>query len=139
MDEKTVAQKDWEDDTKLNLKMEQDMSTERRGNIIRRLPKTFREKIYFAYQKKFGIPGREFQEMLEATKDEDEKGFKKQIGGTFDRRIAGEDDLPEIVARAVSQTVKWPATVQSMKGIVSAGPTRGWRYLQEKRAKGREK
>ncbi|KAF2243649.1 mitochondrial import protein-like protein mmp37 [Trematosphaeria pertusa] len=130
----------WMDDPKLDLKLSQDMDVERRSNMVRRLPKSFREKVYFLYQRKFAIPGREFQEMLEASKDEDEKGgLKKPVGGKFDRRIAAENDLPDMVTKAIDQTVKWPSTVQSVKGVLTAGPARAWRYLQEKREKGRMK
>lgn len=139
-DGQIISKQNWMDDTNLDLKLTQDMDPERRGNMVRRLPKSFREKVYFLYQRKFGIPGRQFQEMLEASKDEDAKGgLKKPVGGTFDRRIAAEKDLPDMVRRAITQTVKWPSTIQSLKGILTAGPIRGWRYLQEKREKGRQK
>lgn len=139
-DEKAISKLDWMDDTNLDIKLSQDMGIERRANMIRRLPKSFREKVYFLYQRKFAIPGREFQEMLEASKDEDAKGsLKKQVGGDFDRRIAAENDIPQMVTKAINQTVNWPSTVQSVKGILTAGPIRAWRYLQEKREKGRTK
>ena len=139
VEDSLISKPDWVDDTALNLKMQQDMNPERRANMVRRLPKSFREKLYFLYQRKFAIPGREYQEMLEASKDEDATGgLKKQVGGPFDRRIALEKDLPDMVARAVHQTVKWPSTVQSIKGAFTAGPLRSWQYLQEKRAKGKQ-
>ncbi|KAF2749841.1 mitochondrial import protein mmp37 [Sporormia fimetaria CBS 119925] len=138
IDDHAVAQKDWMDDTNLDLRLQQDQDPERRGNMVRRLPKSFREKLYFLYQRKFAIPGREFQEMLETTRNE-EGMLKKQVGGPFDRRIAAEPDLPEMVGKAVYQTVKWPSTVQSAKGLLTAGPVRSWQYLQEKRAKARQK
>jgi translocator assembly and maintenance protein 41 len=135
-----VQKPDWMDDTKLDLKLSQDMNPERRANMVRRLPKTFREKIYFLYRGKFGISGSEYKEMLEAAKDEDAKGgVKKQVGSDFDKRIAAETDLPQMVTKAVNQTVKWPSTVQSMKGPLTAGPQRAWRYLKEKREKGKMK
>ncbi|KAF2020782.1 mitochondrial matrix Mmp37 [Aaosphaeria arxii CBS 175.79] len=138
-DAKAVSKPGWEDDTELDLRLEQDMDPERRGNMVRRLPKSFREKLYFQYQRKFAIPGREFQEMLEATRDDDPAGgVKKQIGGPFDRRIAAEKDLPEMVNKTVLQTVKWPSTVQSVKSFFTAGPSRGFRYLREKREKAKE-
>ncbi|ORY03835.1 mitochondrial import protein mmp37 [Clohesyomyces aquaticus] len=140
LDQQCFSKPDWMDDTKLDVRMSQDMDIERRGNIVRRLPKSFREKLYFLYQRKFSIPGRDFQEMLDASKDEDAQGvLKKQVGGIFDRRIAAETDLPDMVAKAVHQTVKWPATVQSAKAILTAGPARSWRYLQEKRDKAKQK
>jgi translocator assembly and maintenance protein 41 len=140
VDDSATHKAGWMEDDNLDLKLEQDMDPERRGNIVRRLPKKFREKVYFQYRGKFGISGREYQEMLEAAKDEDAKGgVKKQVGNAFDRRIAGEKDLPQMVTKAINQTVKWPSTVQSAKGVLTAGPARAWRYLQEKREKGREK
>jgi translocator assembly and maintenance protein 41 len=139
-DAQAISKTDWMEDHNLDLKLTQDMDPERRGNMVRRLPKKFREKVYFLYQRKFGIPGREFQEMLEASRDEDAKGgLKKQVGSSFDRRIAAEADLPQMVTMAINQTVKWASTVQSLKGILTAGPQRAWRYLQEKREKGRMK
>jgi translocator assembly and maintenance protein 41 len=130
----------WMEDAKLNLTLTQDMDVERRANMVRRLPKSFRERVYFRYQRKYGIPGREYQAMLEASKDEDATGsLKKQVGGAFDKRIAAEKDLPEQVSKAITQTVNWPASVQSAKGILTAGPVRSWRYLQEKRAKAKMK
>jgi len=139
-DEKAIHKPDWMDDPKLDLKLSQDMDVERRANMVRRLPKSFREKVYFLYQRKFAIPGREFQEMLEASKDEDAKGgLKKPVGSDFDRRIAAEADVPQMITKAINQTVYWPSAVQSAKGILSAGPIRAWKYLQEKREKGKMK
>ncbi|KAF2866872.1 mitochondrial import protein-like protein mmp37 [Massariosphaeria phaeospora] len=139
-DDHALSRKDWMEDVNLDLKLTQDMDPERRGNIVRRLPKSFREKVYFLYQRKFGIPGRECQEMLVESRDEDDQGsLKKPVGNAFDRRIAAEDDLPQMVTRAINQTVKWPSTAQSVKALLTAGPIRSWRYLQEKREKGRQK
>lgn len=139
VDANAVSKPDWQDNVEVDLKLQQDLEPARRGNIVRRLPKAFREKLYFLYQSKFAIPGREFQEMLEQSQDEDARGIRKQLGGPFDRRIAAEKDLPEMVARAVQQTVKWPSTVQSIKGAFTAGPVRSWRYLEEKRQKAKMK
>lgn len=140
VDDSATHKSGWMEDNNLDLKLEQDMDPERRANMVRRLPKKFREKVYFQYRGKFGISGRDYQEMLEQTKDEDDKGgVKKQVAGVFDRRIAGEKDIPEMISKAINQTVNWPSTVQSIKGVLSAGPHRAWRYLQEKREKGRTK
>ncbi|KAJ4371515.1 Mitochondrial translocator assembly and maintenance protein 41 [Neocucurbitaria cava] len=136
----TIAKSGWMDNPGLDLKLSQDMDPERRANMVRRLPKKFREKVYFQYRGKFGISGRDYQEMLESSKDEDAKGsLKKQVAGAFDKRIAGETDLPQMVTKAINQTVKWPSTVQSLKGVLTAGPSRAWRYLAEKREKGKIK
>lgn len=139
-DDSAVAKPDWMDNLDLNLKLSQDMEPDRRANMVRRLPKKFRERVYFQYRGKFGISGREYQEMLESSKDEDAKGsVRKQVAGNFDKRIAAETDLPEMITKVINQTVKWPSTVQSLKGVLTAGISRSWRYLQEKREKGKMK
>jgi translocator assembly and maintenance protein 41 len=140
VDDQATHKSGWMEDDTLDIRLEQDMDPERRANIVRRLPKRFREKVYFQYRDKFDISGREYQEMLAASADEDEKGgVKRQVAGAFDKRVALEKDLPQMVTRAINQTVKWPSTLQSMKGLLTAGPVRSWQYLQEKREKGRMK
>ena len=129
----------WLNDESCDCKMVQDMDPVKRGNMVRRLPKALRKKVYFAYQDTFDIPGDEFQPMVDATKDEDEIGFKRMEGGEFDRRIAREADIGEVVRKAIRQTVEWPSSMQSVKGLVTSGPTRAWRYMREKREKAREK
>ena len=128
----------WLNDASCDCSMVQDMDPVRRGNMVRRLPKALREKVYFAYQRKFEIPGDDFEHMLETAKDEDEISFKRREGGEFDRRIAREKDVGEVVKKAIRRTVEWPSVMQSMKGLVTAGPTRTWRYMKEKREKARE-
>jgi mitochondrial translocator assembly and maintenance protein 41 len=123
------------EDTTGDCKMQQDMDPVKRGNMVRRLPSAFREKVYFLYQRKFQIPGREFAKMLEASKDEDEGSFKRRQGGKFDQRIAGESDLRDMVGRAIRQTVGWPSTSQTIKSFFTAGVGRSWRYFMEKRGK----
>jgi len=126
---------DWLLDPHANCTLEQDMSPIKRGNMVRRLPSAFRSKLYFLYQRKFAIPGREFQAMLEASKDEDAQSFKRREGGEFDRRIAAEGDLKEMVGKAIYQTVWWPSMSQTVKSGLTAGVGRSWRYWSEKRAK----
>ncbi|KAK5133569.1 hypothetical protein LTR08_007608 [Meristemomyces frigidus] len=121
------------------LELSQDLDPRKRGNMVRRLPAAFRRKLYYQYKSKFGLPGSAFDEVLEASEDEDPSGglgFRKREGGEFERRIAGEADLAEVVGKCVRSTVQWPATVQSAKGVVTAGVGRSWRYWAEKRAKG---
>ncbi|KAB2579030.1 Mitochondrial matrix Mmp37 [Lasiodiplodia theobromae] len=122
----------------VDITMEQDMDPVKRGNMVRRLPKSFREKIYFAYQRQYGISGAEFKKMLQQRAEEDATSYMRRQGGDFDRRIAGEKDLKDKVAQSVRDTVKWPSTVQSLKGLVTAGPARSWRYMSEKWAKGKQ-
>ena len=126
-------------DASSDTAMSQDMDPVRRGNMVRRLPAAFRTLLYMEYRKKWQIPGREFDRIMDESRDEDEEGFRRRDGGKFDRRIAGEEDVPAAVGRCVRQTVAWPSLSQSVKAIATAGFSRSWRYAQEKRAKGRLK
>jgi len=128
---------DWALDPRANLKLEQDMDPVKRGNMVRRLPKAFRSKLYFKYQSKYQIPGGVFKEMMEHSADETSGGIKRRDGGGFERRIASEppEELRTAVRGVIKQTIGWPSTTQSLKGIVTAGFRKSWRYMSEKFAK----
>ncbi|KAM0421472.1 hypothetical protein ACHAPT_010645 [Fusarium lateritium] len=117
--------------------LEQDMDPVRRGNMVRRLPETFRSRLYFQYQKKFGMPRSEFNELMKATSDGEGRAVHRMQGGDFERRIATDDPkhLRETVRLVVKHTVNWPSTTQSLKGLVMGGFSRTWRYLGEKISK----
>ncbi|KAK4569472.1 Mitochondrial translocator assembly and maintenance protein 41 [Recurvomyces mirabilis] len=121
------------------LSLTQDMDPVKRGNMVRRLPKAFRRKLYFAYKKKFGIPGSAFSDVLEQSEDETSDTLRRREGGLFERRIAGESDLPEVMGKCVRATVAWPSTSQTIKSAFTAGIGRSWKYWSEKRAKGKSK
>ncbi|KAI1817442.1 mitochondrial matrix Mmp37 [Poronia punctata] len=131
---------DWITNTDAVLKLEQDMEPIKRGNMVRRLPKAFRSKLYFEYQKKFQIPQLEFNKMMEESKNESEGSFKRQQGGRFEQRIAQQpsDELRQVVRGVIKNTVSWPSTSQSLKSFVTAGFSRGLRYLGEKLDKYRQ-
>lgn len=122
------------------LQLGQDMDPHKRGNMVRRLPRAFREKLYYQYKTKFQIPGSAFSNILEESADEESSGgFRKREAGEFECRIAEEADLPEVMGKCVRSTVSWPSTSQSIKGAVTAGVGRGWKYYMEKRSKGQSK
>ena len=131
---------DWMDDPKANVILSQDMDPMKRGNMVRRLPKAFRQKLYFAYQSKFQIPQLEFNKMLEESNDEDPTRVKRRQGGRFEQRVAGDDQesLMKEVSDAIKKTIRWPSMNQSVKGLVTSGVVRTWRYLREKGEKYRE-
>src|SRR2546423_10620065 len=130
--------RDWVHDPTVNAQLAQDMDPVKRGNMVRRLPKSFREKLYFEYQAKFKIPRGEFNKMLEATSDDDKERIKRREGGEFDQRIAKDTDgLKTEVRQVIGKTIRWPSWGQSMKGIVTAGIAKSWRYARDKRAKNR--
>jgi mitochondrial translocator assembly and maintenance protein 41 len=129
---------DWYNDGSVNAKLAQDMDPVKRGNMVRRLPKAFREKLYFEYQRKWNIPRGDFNEMLAKTKDEDPDRIRRREGGPFDQRIAKDEEgggLKEEVRQVIEKTIRWPAFTQSTKSVITAGVRKSWRYASEKRAK----
>ena len=130
----------WADDPTTNATLAQDMDPVKRGNMVRRLPKTFRKNLYFHYQSKFQIPQLDFNKMLEESNDEDPTRFRRKEGGIFEQRIAGEEQhsLRKEVNGVISKTIRWPAQSQTIKGLVTGGVGNSWRYLSEKWEKYRE-
>ena len=125
---------DWIDDPEANAALAQDMDPKKRGNMVRRLPKAFRSKLYFQYQSKFQIPRSEFDKMLDDANDADTTRVKKQQGGAFEQRVASDEQqaLFKEVRAALQKTIKWPSYSQTLKGIVTAGAAKSWRYMREK-------
>lgn len=131
---------DWVDDLDTNANLVQDMDPKKRGNMVRRLPKAFRSKLYFRYQSKFDIPRAQFDKMMEEQNDADPTRVKRQQGGDFEQSIARDEQqsLTKEVSAALAKTIKWPSTSQSLKGPVTAGILKSWRYLKEKWEKNRQ-
>ena len=131
------AKRGWAQDARVNARLRQDMDPRPRGNMVRRLPRAFRKRLYFAFQARYQIPQVEFDAMLAASADEEAGEIKRRQGGPFERRVASE--TPEVLRgelrSVIEKTVKWPSTVESVKGFLTAGVGRSWRYMQEKRAK----
>lgn len=111
--------------------MRQDMDPQRRGNMVRRLPRGFRQKLYYQYRKKFGIPGSAFDKIIDEAKDED--ASQKRQAGEFERRIGMDDEVSRYMEKCVAGTISWPSSSQSVKGIFTAGLSKGWKYWSEKR------
>lgn len=128
---------EWANDPTANVKLEQDMDPVKRGNMVRRLPKAFRSKLYFKFQGKFAIPQVEFNKMLESSSDEDGVRINRRQGGQFEQRIAKlpSQELITEVRGVIKETIGWPSTSQSIKGLFTAGFARTWRYMSEKMAK----
>jgi mitochondrial translocator assembly and maintenance protein 41 len=109
--------------------LQQDMSPIRRGNMVIRLPREFREKLYARYSHKFND-----MEQLRIVGQGSGSGIQEDTRrcSEFDKRIAGDQDLPKEISRAIRHTVGWPSITQSAKGILTAGLARGFRYSSEK-------
>ena len=123
---------DWIDDPDANVRLVQDMDPVKRGNMVRRLPNSFREKLYFQYQARYEIPRAEFDQMMEQSSDEDPERIHRRQGGPFEQRIAADGHLKTEVQYAIKKTIRWPSTAQTVKGLFTSGLGRTWRYLREK-------
>ena len=130
----------WAADPTTNVCLAQDMDPIKRGNMVRRLPKAFRSKLYFQYQSKYQLSQVEFDKMLEGSSDEDADRIKRREGGGFERRIANDDtdSLRTEVRGVIKKTIGWPSWSQTLKGPVTAGIRRTWRYTGEKVERWRE-
>ncbi|KAB8237313.1 phosphatidate cytidylyltransferase [Aspergillus alliaceus] len=126
---------DWIDDPHANVKLTQDMDPVKRGNMVRRLPESFREKLYFQYQARFQIPRGDFNKMMKESNDADQALIRRRQGGPFDQRIASDNALKQEVQTSIMKTIRWPSTVQTIKGPLTSGLRRTWRYLREKQNK----
>lgn len=131
-DDPRCTEPHWEWDEGANLKLQQDMDPIKRGNMVRRLPKAFRSRLYFQYQKKFAIPQLEFDEMMAA--DASSSAKKRLAGGGFETRIAQDDpaELRKNTRRVIKQTIGWPSTTQSLKGLLTGGVRKSFGYVWEK-------
>lgn len=128
----------WYEDSNVNAQLTQNMDPTTRGHMVRRLPNSFRQKLYFEYQSKFRIPRGEFNRMMQKTKDEDPERIRRREGGEFEQRIAKDVEgggLREEVRQVIEKTVAWPSLTQSLKAVITAGVTKSLRYAREKRSK----
>ncbi|PHH71826.1 hypothetical protein CDD80_4972 [Ophiocordyceps camponoti-rufipedis] len=130
----------WLLDPRADTRLRQDMDPVRRANMVRRLPGRFRARLYHRYRKEFGVTDDDDDG------GDDDSGIEKTVaptasfqGGPFDRRIASDDPqrLHRLIRLVVRQTVNWPSTAQSVKGLLMGGWQRSWRYLGDKFAKWR--
>jgi translocator assembly and maintenance protein 41 len=119
------------------LMIVQDMDPVQRGNMVCRLPNSFRDRLYFEYQKKYAISNLEFRKMI-STSEGDEIISRNQ-SNEFDQRIAMDmENIQEEIGNAIKSTIWWPSTTQSLKGLITAGPVKSWKYLGEKMTKWKE-
>jgi translocator assembly and maintenance protein 41 len=128
------SSEDWIDDPNAILAMAQDMDPVKRGNMVRRLPESFRQKLYFQYQSRFQIPRVDFDKMMKENNDAQDI-IRRPQGGPFEQRIAGDDSLQEEVSKSIEKTIRWPSTVQTIKAPLTAGLCKSWTYMKEKRDK----
>ncbi|CBF88927.1 hypothetical protein AN0716.2 [Aspergillus nidulans FGSC A4] len=133
--DKRCSDLDWIDDPEANVRLSQDMDPVKRGNMVRRLPESFRERLYFQYQARFGIPRGEFNKMMKESNDNDPEIVRRRQGGQFEQRIASDEGLTKEIQAAITKTIRWPSSVETVKGLFTAGISRTWRYIRAKQDK----
>lgn len=129
------TQGDWIHDPEANVRLTQDMDPMKRGNMVSRLPASFRQKLYFQYQARYQIPRADFVKMMEDSSNKEPESFRRRQGGPFERRIAADTGLRSEVQKSIMETIRWPSAVQSAKGPLTAGLGKSWRYMREKQQK----
>ncbi|ROV99511.1 hypothetical protein VMCG_06424 [Cytospora schulzeri] len=145
-DDPRCSQPHWELEAGANMSLRQDMDPIKRGNMVRRLPKAFRSKLYFQYQRKFAIPQLEFDDMMAADLSSFTASTSKRRSTTggdglqFETRIAQDDpaELRSGVRQVIKQTIGWPSTTQSLKGLLTGGVRKSFGYVWEKVEKYRD-
>lgn len=96
-------------------KLSQDMDSTKRGNIVARLPATFRSKLYAICGHPVKSPA------IDASKCDE-----------GDIKIAADEEIAKKLSQAIHQTVRWSSFTQSAKGILTAGLLRSLWYTGEK-------
>ncbi|CAE6524028.1 unnamed protein product [Rhizoctonia solani] len=102
-------------------KVEQDASPQARGLLLRKLPSNLRTRIDTRYQ---SLLPESAPASPSTSPTRDENVFWQRVGAT--------PDLSEAMQTEMAAIIKSPATIQSVKGIISAGPVNSLRYAGDK-------
>ncbi|OCH91200.1 Mmp37-domain-containing protein [Obba rivulosa] len=94
--------------------IQQDDAPAARAALLRKLPQHLRQRVTDRYATAAGVPPREA--------DED----------AFWMKIAVDRELPNIIEQETARIVRGPSAVQTLKGLVSAGPVKSARYSAQK-------
>ncbi|KAI0702304.1 mitochondrial matrix Mmp37-domain-containing protein [Cytidiella melzeri] len=99
--------------------IQQDLSPQTRAAHLKKLPSTLLNAVTQHYADS-NLPSREIDETV------------------YWARMAGDEHLAKTLEQELRGIVRWPSTVQTLKGIVSAGPGKSIRYAAEKVGKWRQ-
>ncbi|KAI8847524.1 mitochondrial matrix Mmp37 [Chytridium lagenaria] len=108
---------DWREpsNTGLDNVMKQDDDARLRSALVLALPKKVRDQLFAMYRQRHG------QEVLNDAE--------------LANIIANSSEVSELTKKAIQSIVRLPALTQSVKGLLTAGPSRSLRYVGEKLAK----
>ncbi|KAA8909277.1 hypothetical protein TRICI_004589 [Trichomonascus ciferrii] len=113
----------------------QDMDPVKRGNMVVRLPASFKTKLYSRYATKYNLNPNDphLKEALEKNTESIRPDPSiKMVCSDFDKSIASDSTLSTEVSNCIRSTVAWPSSAQTLKGILTAGIFRSIKYSSEK-------
>ncbi|KAI5989891.1 mitochondrial matrix Mmp37-domain-containing protein [Pisolithus albus] len=93
--------------------VEQDVSAQARVAHMKKLPQGLLDRVHARMRERGGI-----------SREADEYAYWI--------RVAGDESMPEILQQEMGKIVRYPATVQTLKGVVSAGLSKSTRYATAK-------
>ncbi|KAI0076700.1 Mmp37-domain-containing protein [Panus rudis PR-1116 ss-1] len=93
--------------------IQQDMAPQTRAAHLKKLPTNLRNRVTNHYSSSDAL-----------VKDADES--------VYWARLAEDQNLPHVIERELASIVRYPSTVQTLKGIVSAGVGKSLRYSAQK-------
>ncbi|EMR11035.1 hypothetical protein PNEG_00632 [Pneumocystis murina B123] len=99
----------------------QDFNPTSRANMIQQLPKKFKDRLYYAYNQK-----PKYKEISHKNK------LHENHDNSFEEMIVKDAHFHNEITKAIETTVRWPSISQSLKGILTGGINKSWRYLTEK-------
>lgn len=100
------------------------------AEIVSALPRHFRRRVYLQYRNIYDSA------LAHDAAAQAVFGGPVAIGsGPFSEAVARDRGLATALRRAVARTVAWPALVQTVKGVFSAGVAKSAKYAWEKRLK----
>ncbi|KAI0333639.1 Mmp37-domain-containing protein [Cubamyces sp. BRFM 1775] len=94
--------------------IQQDTSPHARAAHLRKLPSNLLKGVTGHYASQSSIPPKEADEAVYWTK------------------LAGDPALPTVIEKELHRIVRYPSAIQTLKGLVSAGPVKSMRYSAEK-------
>ncbi|CCJ28236.1 unnamed protein product [Pneumocystis jirovecii] len=97
----------------------QDFNPVSRANMIRQLPKKFKDRLYYAYSQKAKYEKINYNEPYENDY-------------SFEKMIIKDKCFHKELIKTIKTTVYWPSVSQTLKGILSGGIYKSWNYLTEK-------
>ncbi|KAI6101862.1 mitochondrial matrix Mmp37-domain-containing protein [Pisolithus sp. B1] len=93
--------------------VEQDVSPQARVAHMKKLPQGLLDRVHARMRERGGV-----------SREADEYAYWI--------RVAGDESMPDILQQEMCKIVRYPATVQTLKGVVSAGVSKSTRYAAAK-------